>query len=573
MEFKNERERQAYWKKKRLQDLAIDDKNSSQLTKAYHNVSFDIVPPVKDNRTLKEIQDDALGQAMLAKQNAMILMANDGTEADKLLSLIGKNNYVAFNTNAISIIEQMKSKIGRMLAPQMYQEIELYRLMQENIEYRIPPNAAQLDDLIATITNNFNVRDKQVIDILQKLDAYKNVLSLDDISEISGNLVPLSADEVDSASGDNVSQLSARLSGITQNSLQQIVNQAGAQGGDAESKSNSGSVAGAAAGAAGSVAGDSDDDGTASVIAPTEVTTESIKGLREKYKDDFINESDMYGLFEYIRDLTDSNNYYKDITDKDDKKEFIGDIRKILRVVGDGIGVNNPSIDTAVAAFRRNKERLEQFFRAYGRAENRGDEMRGQDYLQKLNGALRIMESMVKAEEREANGRGRRVKNLPVQYIQYLDDIQSATKSTKEIGSKYKFVKSIAVGGSNSGKNPSLANMKAEINTRLYRDVADAIIDAYQIDPNDIIAAMAKTPRKSLLDDGDYGADAADYDMLNKLYGNQGDPNSSNLAINVPTGGDPTNTMQSATPPSSPIGGSGFIRTIRRKPRFGYGAM
>ena len=104
MNFRNEKERQLYWKKKHLENLAIDNANSEKLSKAFHNISFGDIEPIKDTRSLKEREDDDLAQMSLAKKNAMILLSNDGAEAEQLLRLIGKADYKMFNRYAQDII-------------------------------------------------------------------------------------------------------------------------------------------------------------------------------------------------------------------------------------------------------------------------------------------------------------------------------------------------------------------------------------------------------------------------------------------------------------------------------------
>ena len=101
-------EEMLYWKKKHLENLVIDNANSEKLSKAFHNISFGDIEPIKDTRSLKEREDDDLAQMSLAKKNAMILLSNDGAEAEQLLRLIGKSDYKMFNRYAQDIYPKVK---------------------------------------------------------------------------------------------------------------------------------------------------------------------------------------------------------------------------------------------------------------------------------------------------------------------------------------------------------------------------------------------------------------------------------------------------------------------------------
>lgn len=177
-EFKSEAARQAYWKKQRLIELKLDDENDKKISKAYHDVDFGVIPMPKDTRSIKEIEEDTTLQMVNAKKNAMIMMNNDGQEADKLLEMIGKPNYAVFNRFALDIIEKLRNQIGKIRAIEAFKEIGLYIALQTNPAQRIPPSAEQLSDLMVSISNRFDESNSIAYDILQKLDAYKRILEM-----------------------------------------------------------------------------------------------------------------------------------------------------------------------------------------------------------------------------------------------------------------------------------------------------------------------------------------------------------------------------------------------------------
>ena len=196
-EFKSEGQRQAYWKKQRRLELQVADSNDAKISKAYHDVDFGIIPAVKDNRSIKEIERDTTLQMNLAKKNALTLMADDGAEADKLLDLIGKPNYVIFNRFAVDIINQLRGQIGRIRAVEAFREIDVYIALQSDPFRRVPPSADQIDGLMAAIVSRFQTSNSIAIDILQRLEAFKVVIQSGAIppdAEIS-----ISASDVDDA--------------------------------------------------------------------------------------------------------------------------------------------------------------------------------------------------------------------------------------------------------------------------------------------------------------------------------------------------------------------------------------
>ena len=193
-DFRNEKERQLYWKKKHLENLAIDNANSEKLSKAFHNISFGDIEPIKDTRSLKEREDDDLAQMSLAKKNAMILLSNDGAEAEQLLRLIGKADYKMFNRYAQDIIQKLSGQIGKMRAHDVLKEVQYYITREVSKDNKKPPTAEQLDHLIHSVSDNFDSTNATIRDILNKLEAYKTVVNLGDLSRAPS--LPLSGDDV-----------------------------------------------------------------------------------------------------------------------------------------------------------------------------------------------------------------------------------------------------------------------------------------------------------------------------------------------------------------------------------------
>jgi hypothetical protein len=240
-EFKSEAQRQAYWKKQRRLELQMADSNDAKISKAYHDVDFGVIPAVKDNRSIKEIERDTSLQMNLAKKNALTLMADDGAEADKLLDLIGKPNYVIFNRFAVDIINQLRGQIGRIRAVEAYREIDLYIALQSDPFRRVPPSAEQIDNLIGAIESRFRTSNSIAFDILQRLEAFRTVIE-------SGSIPPdaeisISASDVDDAMSvlteeanddDALSSIEEKSSGITEESntalLNEIESAAGSKG-------------------------------------------------------------------------------------------------------------------------------------------------------------------------------------------------------------------------------------------------------------------------------------------------------------------------------------------------------
>ena len=174
MNFRNEKERQLYWKKKHFENLAIDNANSKKLSKAFHNISYGEVEPVKDMRRLKEREDVDLAQMNLAKKNAMTLLSNDRAEAEQLLRMIGKPDYKIFNRYARDIIEKLKGPVGRIRAPAVFKEVDYYITREVSKDNKKPPTAEQLEH---SVNDNFDSTNATIKDILNKLEGHIKHLS------------------------------------------------------------------------------------------------------------------------------------------------------------------------------------------------------------------------------------------------------------------------------------------------------------------------------------------------------------------------------------------------------------
>ena len=94
--FKSEREKIEYYKKLKVKENNVAQKNMDAITEAYHEIEFGVVPEVADNRSLAEKIADERGQQQEAHKNALTLMANDGEEANKLYNLIGSSRNQEF---------------------------------------------------------------------------------------------------------------------------------------------------------------------------------------------------------------------------------------------------------------------------------------------------------------------------------------------------------------------------------------------------------------------------------------------------------------------------------------------
>jgi hypothetical protein len=187
--FKSEGQRQAYWKKQRMIELQLDEQNEQKLSKAYHDVDFGVIPAARDNRSIKEIEQDTTLQMINAKKNAMTLMNNDGAEADKLLEVIGKPKYALFNRFAFDIINKLRGQIGKIKAAEVAREVSIYIKSQLDPRRTIPPSADQITNLMTVINDRFDKSNATINDILQRLEAYGSVLAMGPApSELPGDL-------------------------------------------------------------------------------------------------------------------------------------------------------------------------------------------------------------------------------------------------------------------------------------------------------------------------------------------------------------------------------------------------
>ncbi len=174
MQFRNERQKQEYYKKLHLENLNIDKANSDKIASAYHDVDFGEIPAVSDNRSIAEREDDKNLQANLARKNVMQLMNDDGTEADSLLTKIGINHYTEFNKHYLDIYGQLKNRIGKIRAVEASEFIDKYINRFQLTGGVDIPNVEMLDNLLTKIEEKFNDKSSSAIeDIVMRLSALK----------------------------------------------------------------------------------------------------------------------------------------------------------------------------------------------------------------------------------------------------------------------------------------------------------------------------------------------------------------------------------------------------------------
>lgn len=151
--FKSEREKIEYYKKLKVQENNIAQKNMDKITEAYHEIEFGVIPEVSDNRSLAEKIADERGQQRQAQKNTLMLMANDGGEADKLQNLIGAARYSEFNRHFLDIYNNLKNQVGHMGAQEAFQYIDRY-ITRTNLTQGVDiPNVEILTQLINEIRN------------------------------------------------------------------------------------------------------------------------------------------------------------------------------------------------------------------------------------------------------------------------------------------------------------------------------------------------------------------------------------------------------------------------------------
>jgi hypothetical protein len=149
--FRSEKERIDYYKKLHLKNNAIAQQTTDKLTEAYHEVEFGVVPQIEDNRSLAEKLADARSNQDQAQKNTLMLMANDGAEANRLLNLIGTARYSDFNRYFLDIYNTLKNQVGRIQATEAYTFIDNY-LIKATVTNGVDiPNVEMLNQLLAAI--------------------------------------------------------------------------------------------------------------------------------------------------------------------------------------------------------------------------------------------------------------------------------------------------------------------------------------------------------------------------------------------------------------------------------------
>ena len=420
MNFRNEKERQLYWKKKHMENLAMENEISNKLAKAYHNVTFGDIEPIKDNRSLKEREEDDLTQMSIAKKNAMILLNNDGAEAEQLLNIIGKPNYKMFNRYALDIIEKLRGQIGKIRAQEVFKEVDYYITKDRTKNNSQPPTADQLNHLMALIDNKFDTTNATVNDILMKLDAYKTVVSLGDLSSrgnsstynsssshSSSSLPSISSlpmsegdvselteaiEESENDEAESIHTLNTATEGITREAMEDLLTQneqSAEEENDQPETATHESMYNLSDQVEQSVEGENEDD------AQTIHTTPSIQELHKSYKGS-IQPRDKHlitNTFQQVdtfltQHLEDGESYDFSNVDVDTLKEMKTKIISLLNY----IGVNSIDdkkidgrlkIDTIIYGFETYKDRIQSLV-----DKNEREITRGSDFVSDRNQAL-----------------------------------------------------------------------------------------------------------------------------------------------------------------------------------------
>lgn len=178
MEFKYEKDRQKYYQNLRQKNNAVAQKNNDLITEAYQEVEFGVVSEIQDTRSLAEQLADERKNQEKAQYNALQLMKNDATESTQLLTMIGTARYKDFNKYYLDIYDAVKGKIGYYRAPEMFNFIEKF-IQKSNITGGVDiPNVELLNSLINEIQNVYGSMPEQFADIILRLQALENVLSL-----------------------------------------------------------------------------------------------------------------------------------------------------------------------------------------------------------------------------------------------------------------------------------------------------------------------------------------------------------------------------------------------------------
>ena len=176
MEFKSERDKINYYKRKELRDLNTKQENVNKIAEAYHEVEFGVVPEVADNRSIAEREQDTREQTNQAQRNVLMLMNNDGTEANTLIQLIGSANYVKFNRYFLDIYNGLKNQVGKIRAVEAHEFIKKYIDKTEKVNGVDIPNQVVLEELINKIREFEAGGIRGLRDILLRLEALEAVL-------------------------------------------------------------------------------------------------------------------------------------------------------------------------------------------------------------------------------------------------------------------------------------------------------------------------------------------------------------------------------------------------------------
>lgn len=196
--FKSEKEKIEYYKKLKIQENNIAQKNMDMITEAYHEIEFGVIPEIIDNRSLAEKISDERAQQQQVQRNTLMLMSNDGEEAIRLQNLIGTATYQSFNRYFLDIYNALKNQIGRIKAQEAYEFIYRY-ISKANYTQGVDiPNTAVLEDLITQLQSESYRNDSRVNDILLKLDALNQV-----IETVTKNGIKITSDKIPSGSSLN----------------------------------------------------------------------------------------------------------------------------------------------------------------------------------------------------------------------------------------------------------------------------------------------------------------------------------------------------------------------------------
>lgn len=175
--FKSEKEKIEYYKKLKVKENNIAQKNMDDITEAYHEIEFGVVPEVSDNRSLAEKIADERGQQLQAQKNTLMLMDNDGEEAIKLQNLIGTARYSEFNRHFLDIYNNLKNQVGRIRAQDAFQFIDKYLIKAERTDGIDIPNSGVLTGILNQLQTDSYRRDSRIDDIIMKLEALNEVIN------------------------------------------------------------------------------------------------------------------------------------------------------------------------------------------------------------------------------------------------------------------------------------------------------------------------------------------------------------------------------------------------------------